>query len=137
MLKFKYYGIGQESKRVVSKIYNIAELEAAPHEYIWNFAERLAEPLVTSRKQYTRVLDKNKNEIYSGDIVRISINDEEEDCAWITQVGVFGNWNDIKVYNGNNIDFLPINYAYDVLDCEIEIIGNIYENLNLLEMLDD
>ena len=80
--------------------------------------------------QYTGLKDKNNVEIYESDIVRITT----ESNSWNSKVGNHGVWHEILVYDSDlDIDFISINYAYDCLDCEIEVIGNIYENIELLK----
>ena len=78
--------------------------------------------------QFTGLFDKQGTEIYEGDILKINTEDDQ----WTTKVGNSGVWYEIKIEN-SDIDFLPIDYAYDVLDCDIEVIGNIYQNSELLK----
>ena len=78
--------------------------------------------------QYTRVKDVNGTEIYEGDIVNICteggcnpakvIFDNEDQKGCFCVIGYLG---DLRTY--------PIK---DFVDCEIEVIGNIYENPELL-----
>jgi len=71
--------------------------------------------------QYTGLIDKNGKEIYDGDIFT--------DKKWYVvkakiefENGMFGWWSDGRE------EFIPLN------DCkEIEVIGNIYENPELLK----
>lgn len=78
--------------------------------------------------QYTGLKDVNGTEIYEGDIVNICTeggcnpakvifdNEDQKECFCV--IGYLG---DLRTY--------PIKYF---VDCEIEVIGNIYENPELL-----
>ena len=80
--------------------------------------------------QYTSVKDINNLGIYEGDIIEITT----ESGKWITKVGNHGVWHEILVNDLDiDLEYISINYAYDFLDCEIKIIGNIYENPDLLK----
>ena len=72
--------------------------------------------------QYTGLHDKNGKEIYEGDIVKIKYRDED-----IGKV--------IYEHNGFSIDVTNMNKNYrrvSFVDNFIEVIGNIYENPELL-----
>ena len=77
--------------------------------------------------QFTGLHDKNGKEIYEGDVLRFIIDDEvyrTQPVEWKPEFGLF--------YAGINVgEYCP----EDMWACEdvYEVIGNIYENPELLE----
>jgi hypothetical protein len=72
--------------------------------------------------QYTGLLDKNGREIYEGDIVRGARDGETGICpvVWSPREGGF-------------IPFCSDNYPLFDAHTDLEVIGNIYQNPELLE----
>ena len=78
--------------------------------------------------QFTGLHDKNGKEIYEGDVVEITYKGEED-------IGKI-----IYEYNGFTVDVMNMNKPYgrvDLIARYIEVIGNIYENSNLLKGADN
>jgi len=81
--------------------------------------------------QFVGLHDKNGREIYEGDILRVVAYNGEYD--YTTQVSTDGNY-EVDVC-GQDYDCTHISYlspCYDD-DCEIEVIGNIYDNPELIK----
>ena len=85
--------------------------------------------------QYTGLKDKNEKEIYEGDVVRMITYDMNNEKQITNEVvkseGYFGyyplNRDDERDSYPFKIKFI---YAEDVMNCEV--IGNIFENKNLI-----
>lgn len=113
------------------------------HEEDLDFSNRLEEtdeagtPL-RKLMQYTGLKDRNGTEIYEGDILRII---DDTDDGYLGVVQWFGD-DSYPAFDIRNKD-IPNNYYYDsnVLSAisngdfeTIEVVGNIYENPELLEV---
>ena len=81
---------------------------------------------------FTGLKDKNGREIYEGDIVRVYGGEYWYGCWELDIRGevVF----DVFSFGVKSKDrFYPFNYAFEPYDHKIKVIGNIYENPELLE----
>lgn len=84
--------------------------------------------------QFTGRWDEDCNKIFEGDILEISCDDG---TAYITEVCAYGGTLCVDV-EGEDYDFTAIDFAVDIWKnncCECKVIGNIYDNPELLEEL--
>lgn len=89
--------------------------------------------------QCTGLKDKNGKLIFEGDIVRFSKYHDPEGGDWEKSVVVWGDELDYPAFDLKHTDFGGINGLHYLFaqDCPIEVIGNIYENADLLEEKED
>ena len=113
MRKIKFRAWIKEDKEMV-EVYNINFVESTINDNLFGFDDVIL-------MQYTGLKDKNGKEIYEGDIVKNVINGS------ILRVE-FGTWG-ITFINGEGQSVFPKNNG----KLELEVIGNIYENPELLE----
>lgn len=83
--------------------------------------------------EFTGLTDKNGTKIFENDIIKVK--SEDYDYEYITKV-YFSNHTLCVDVEGQDYDFTSIGFADDIWDgecCEIEVIGNIHDNPELLK----
>lgn len=84
--------------------------------------------------QYTGVIDDNEKKIFEGDI--LGVTNDDPDYDYITKVYLDCDTLCVDV-QGQDYDYTSIGFAIEIWDDEcdrVEIIGNIYDNSELLEV---
>lgn len=84
--------------------------------------------------QYTGIIDDNGKKIFEGDI--LSITNDDPDYDYITKVYLDCNTLCVDV-QGQDYDCTSIGFAIGIWDDEcdrLEVIGNIYDNPEMLEV---
>lgn len=88
--------------------------------------------------QFTGLLDKNGKEIYEGDIVKFIAFDPEHDKEVLAVVKWQSHWgmsrdSEMAGFMAVSVKDKDVAYGFGGIGNELEIIGNIYENPELLK----
>ena len=110
-IKFRYR-IQDKTGKIITQIYTLEEIEMGLLSKYYSLDYK-----ILSRDQYTGLKDKNDKEIYGGDIVKhfVSYKEQIDKIHFVEDGWRVGTWE--PNYLGN---------------FEVEVIGNIYENPELL-----
>ena len=87
--------------------------------------------------QFSGLHDKHGNEIYEGDIIKSKYSNFDKETNYVYSLVVFSNGSykyKTKAYKDSLDNEWPSVFDYDLLDSEV--VGNIYENNDLLKELD-
>ena len=121
-IKFKYIII-REKEEMISKAFSIIDIEFG-YMNRWYAANHIGADEL-KRCQYTGLKDMNGKEIYEGDVIALDGGGELYNFSVEFEDGCFG-------IRTNGKDFAELKYYIDMSFVEAEIIGNIYENPELM-----
>ncbi len=98
------------------------------------FAYEVAEIVPYSVGQFAELTDKNGTKIFEGDIVHVLGNQQVEDWKNVNYIGSVAFLDaGFCVIDGTVEDHAFRRYQLPRLDFDLEVIGNIYDNPELLE----
>ncbi len=127
-IKFSYIFQHEDTGRYTEKIFDYLGLYLG---YVKNYLDtNMIRCIVVAKRQFTGLTDKNGKEIYEGDIVEWGMDGEE-----ITIRRAVVNIDpDIQFQRFNDVDyaFQFGSFAYQDTENHLVVIGNIYENPELL-----
>mgnify|MGYP003832939891 CR=1 FL=1 len=123
-IKFRCFATTFPNKPMAFRYFNLSRAED-----INRFRDCIISNPSSRMNQFTGLLDKNGKEIYCGDIVKGYFDTNEvEDYIWLslTDEEKKNGWKLFKI----NMDI--VEFARQQLPEELEIVGNVMENPNLL-----
>lgn len=134
-IKFRAYIKRDYNKELVGKILEVSSLHLKKNKVIIgysisksNYGNKSFNYKDIELMQYTGLKDKNGKEIYEGDIVSFNLKSDNEG-----QPNIIGYIEYQTTFSGYKIMSFKGSFALDYNIKDIEVIGNIYENSELLK----
>ena len=126
-IKLKYIWSNPTKTHFLSKIFTLDEIESGEQFMVLDNEPFFKNYRRVAILQWTGLLDKNDKEVYEGDIIRIKPNPKD--------YGGYKGHNYIELVFWNDEEAcydIAIDRTWLLLKSDIEIIGNIYENPELM-----
>ena len=134
-IKFRAYIKKDYNKELIGKTLEISSIHLKKNKVIIgysinksNYGNKSFNYEDIELMQYTGLKDKNGKEIYEGDIVSFNLKSDSEGQPYI-----IGYIEYQTTFSGYRIMSFEGSFALDYNIKDVEVIGNIYDNKNLLE----
>lgn len=137
-IKFRAWDRVDKVMRVVKEVdFRIGSIDVEPIEgtrECWELYDPVLFKGQFELMQYTGLKDKNGVEIYEGDFVRVTLRNYESFVSYVKWFGDEG-YPAFDLHQVNEAFYFDSNILSTVMNdgSEVEVIGNIYENKNLLK----
>ena len=135
-MRFRGFDLGNKKMISHEKLFGMDCSNEYPFlALLGGYCETYMEPLKVDIMQYTDIDDINNTEIYSGDIVKFHCNFLDEEEIEIVGEVIFKRGSFRIEYYTENSQGILLKLGWSINDGNItwiEVIGNIYENPELL-----
>lgn len=123
-IKFNYLAQHEDTGLWTNQAFTMEQIEGGDFLLQWNRVFRRFS--IVARRQFTGLHDKNDVEIYEDDVVRWQPSSDYIKTGIVEYVGGFGGYDLKNLHDDCHI-------CLDWLRGDYEVLGNIYQNPELLE----